>query len=284
MPHLTPRRALIVVAVLLVAATQAPRPVTQRVHNLPRNVVETATGPVSAVLRRVSLMVRPGDHRGADFGPIDTQLEDYANAVVYSRRLEEELERLREKLEFYEQTAEVLGGVTRRFVDARVTRSITDAQQPRLVIAEGRGAGLEPGQAVVSGVHLVGQVSDDLGPLTARIELLMRPGAEMQARIRPPLTDPQTRDFKETLTVTDDGTRLTCEVWIEQPVEVGDLAHLADPLWPDDALGFLLGQVVEIDDRVERPLEFKRLVIEPGVEAQRLRRVTVLVEDRGGSP
>lgn len=281
MPRLTPRRLLLIAAVLLLAATQLPLPAARRVHALPRNVVDTATAPVAAALRRVSLLVRPGDRGGIELaGDIDAQLEDYENALAYARRLEEELRVLREKLRFYEQTAEVLGARSRRLLEARVTRAITGGAGPRLVIAEGRSAGIEPGQAVVSGANLVGRVAEEVGPLTGRVELVMTPGAEVQARLRPAVTQPQTRDFRETLTVTDNAQRLTVEVWIEQPVEVGDLAHLADPLWPTDAQGFVVGQVVAIDDRVERPLEFKRVIVEPAVDPLRLRRVTVLVDRR----
>ena len=282
MPHLTPRRLLLLTVVLLLGLTQLPLPAARRVHAVPRNLVATASAPVVAVLRGLSLTVRPEGGRDIDYGPAETLRRNYAEALAWNSRLEAEVLQLRRKLDFYERTAGVLGEITRRFIDARVARSIRSAREPQLVLAEGSRIGIAPGQPVVSGVHLVGRIGEEVGPLNARVELLMRPGLELQARIRPPVAVPQTRDFRELVTVTEDGKRLVGEVPIEQPVEVGDIVHLDDPLWPIDAQGFLLGQIAEIDDRVERPVEFKRLVVEPGVDPQRLPRVTVLVEERSG--
>ena len=281
MPHLTPRRLLLLTAVLLLASTQLPLTAAQRVHAMARNVVDTSVAPVVSLLRGLSLTVRPEGARDIDYGSAETLRRNYAEALAWNSRLETEVRQLREKLDFYERTAGVLGEVTRRFVDARVARVIRNVREPQLVIAEGERLGIAPGQPVVSGVHLVGRVGEEVGPLSARVELLMRPGRELQARIRPPVARPQTPDFRELVTVTEDGDRLVCEVPLDQPVAVGDLVHLDDRLWPIDAQGFLLGQVAEIDDRVERPVEFKRLVIEPGIAPRRLARVTVLVEERG---
>jgi len=283
MPHMNAKRWLIVACVVMGLLSILPSGITGTVHGWGSRVVDTTTSPITSVIRDVSLMIRPGEHRGTDKQlPIEQQLEDYTKAVIYARQLEAEVTRLREKLEFYEQTSEVLGAVRRRFVDARVTRFANDDQKPTLVLAKGHRSGIDAGQAAVSGVHLVGLVSETVGPLTSRVDLVMKPGEKIQALIRPHISDPQTRQITKTLELTKDGQYwATSEVWIGEEVEVGDVAHLSDSLWPSDAQGFLIGQVVEIDNQVERPLEFKRLLIEPGVDATRLRSVTVLVEDRG---
>ena len=83
------------------------------------------------------------------------------------------------------------------------------------------------------------------------------------------------------LTPIESGRRFETVLGKDKPVQVGDMAILADDSWPMHARGAVVGKVVTIDDYPDDP-HLRHLVrVEPMRSLEHLGSVTVVVESSG---
>ena len=231
------------------------------------SVVRALLTPVNVVLHGLSTTLRPGREQHVDDAPI----EDYELALQYIRKLEVERDDLAERLA--RLTESQVEGV--RQIEARVTAFLGDADNPMLAIDRGENRGVKNNLAVVYGANLVGTVAE-AGNLTADVALTTAPGTNMEVRVMP--AEPvAAREVRERLIKADDGDLFYMDVAATAPVQVGDLAHLSEiGVWPPEAAGFIVGQVIEAQDHPKDPLKLKRWIVRPMVDLKRLKRVSVL--------
>ena len=67
----------------------------------------------------------------------------------------------------------------------------------------------------------------------------------------------------------------------DQPIQIGDLAHLEDRTWPREARAVVVGKVVEIAPDPNDPVLRQRVVIQPIRSLRHLSRLVVLVPSNG---
>ena len=272
--YLTQRRALVIVAAVLLLSSLAPVRVSSKLAYLPGSIVSFTTQPFTQGLRWLATTLRPPTERELDLSDAETR-QLYGEALSLIRRLEYKLAAAEQQIALLTQSRTIaLSGV--QLVDASVTGYSGERLNPVLSINRGRAGGIYPGAPVVSGFNLVGRVTEAY-PASADVGLVNAPGATLLVRILPPTPEAGPREVKEMIHLTEGGEMWEVSVAKGQPVREGDIAQLSDPSWPPEAQGYLIGQVVEVEPDPQNPLNAKRVRIRPMAPLTELSRVTVLV-------
>lgn len=275
--------------VLLVITSQLPGAASGWLWSGLRHFKDVLWSPMSDPLNALSSGLRGGAP------PLPAGMDQRMLAdLSYVRQVEAERDEARQKVEQYERLAGMAkaGQVNLqsvRFLSARVTSWTGRPGGTALTINKGSKQGVEPGMVVTDGINLVGRVVD-AGGVTAYVSLITSLTAPLEVRIVPP-TMAANRQWPGYLQYDSNQQHFWASVEIQQPMEVGDLAHLAGDAstpgvtppaggtaggWPPEAWGLIVGRVTRIE-RDADPLNFKRVVVEPMVNLTYLTRVIVLV-------
>ena len=274
---LTPSRVLALLVVVLLILSLLPARILHVLTGGPRHVVESVTTPLTHQLKRVSDTLRPVPPPVVD--PVD--LEELAILRAQNEALQQQLDELSQRLAQSEAlgaflTDDQLAGFKR--TTAAVVRGTWRSDQAMLTLNRGDQEGLRIGQAVaVDGAQLVGRISD-VGPVTATVATITQPRTVLEVTLRAAAPTDRATRLRTTLVRSTDGPFFEAIVMTGTPVQVGDLAQLADVEWPPEAMGFVVGRVVNIEDYAADPTLRKRIVVEPTRPLNRLRFVVVLVE------
>jgi cell shape-determining protein MreC len=274
-PPITPRRILIAVTVLLLIASQLPVRAATALSYVPHSFVSLISKP-AALLQRLSTTIRPPRENAPDFSAAGDLADQLAQAKVYIDNLEQEIRELRNISESLAQIDALLdlGGI--RLVGANVLSFNGDLKNPILTIGVGSDAGVRDGLAVVWGAGLVGRVVST-SARTADVQLITAAGTKLQVRISKPNAPGAAAPMPAFIELAEDGRSFVTEEFaVDDPVQVGDLVHLADDSWQFRARGFLVGVVTEVGES-DRPLLNSRVVIRPTHSLPSLTRVAVLV-------
>jgi len=272
-PPITPKRVLIALAVLLLIASQLPYNAATALSYIPHSFVSLISQP-AALLHRMSTTLRPHRAQNPDFAAAGDLAEQLAQARVYIDNLEQEVIELRQVSQSLAQIDALLdlGGI--KLVGANVLGFNGDPSNPILTIGVGSNDGLREGLAVVWGAGLVGKVVATSGN-TADVQLITAAGTKLQVRVTKPNAD--TAPLPAFIEVDKDRRSFVTEEFaVDDPVQNGDLVHLADDSWQFRARGFLVGVVTEVGES-SRPLLNSRVVIRPTQTLASLTRVAVLV-------
>jgi len=257
---------LLVCGALLSSRTdigRAYQAVAGSLHNFTELVVGVGARPLSAM----ASALRDEAHEPEHFQQLveaNRRIESQQNIIL---RLWRENQQLRRENAALQEIRSELGRKRYVFRPARVMSRSTDPVSRTVTLNRGTGAGLIEGAAVVSGPHLVGRIIE-VGRLTADVQLITAPGTEFQALITPPVWSveslPEQRLRQPARFEHKGGGRFEAIAREDMLVNVGDVAHLADPSprWPESAQGMIVGKVIEIAPVHEPPLR-KKIVIEP---------------------
>jgi hypothetical protein len=269
------RRLLSLVVLLLLIAVMLPSRWAHAVSRGPREIVVAALRPAD-LLRDIGDSAR--GHEPADIArPADRDLE-----ALYGQALRIN-ENLRTRLDTANQQIAQLSGIRQMFpaepmelVAAGVLTSGAVGDAASLVIDKGRRDGVREGQTVTCGIHLIGRVTD-ASPNRATVRPITIPGTHLAVKIKPAL--PQVdRAPAPVLIKAADGAKFVAEVDVSNGVAVGDLAHLYQQRgWPNEAQGFVVGQVTEVLKDEKNPLLRRIVTIEPYQKSAQVRDVVVLV-------
>ncbi|MCC7204432.1 MAG: rod shape-determining protein MreC [Phycisphaeraceae bacterium] len=293
---LNQRRVMGLTVILLIITSQLPGTASAWLWSGLRHFKDVLWSPMSDPLNALSVSLRGGS------APLPAGMDQRTLADLrYVRQLEAELDDARQKVEQYERLAGMakagqvnLQGV--RFLSARVTAWTGRPGVTALTINKGTRQGVEPGMIVTDGINLVGRVVD-AGGATAYVSLITSLTAPLEVRIVPP-TMAATRQWPGYVQFDPNRQIFWTSVEIQQPVDVGDLAHLAGDAsttglspptggtaggWPPEAWGLIVGRVTRIE-RDADPLNFKRVIVEPMVNLAYLTRVVVLVPMEATAP
>lgn len=274
---LTQQRVLVVVLVLLLINTQLKAQWATKLGHIPRAVVSMVVSPFSGTLHSFSTMIRGRDDRATiDVGPGHDLATEYGFAKQRIIQLEDQLDKARRQIEALSQIRAVsdLSGFS--LVDARVTGYQDNPLKPVLTIDRGTNRGIHAQMAVSDGFNLVGRVNQAF-PATADVELITARGTQLQVRIVPATVDAGPRDVREMITLNEARNAFEVTIDKDDPVQVGDLAHLIDERWPAEARGLVVGRVTRVSEDPQNKFLFKRVVIHPMPALTKLDRVTVLV-------
>jgi len=266
------RRILVVVIGMLLVSSLLPVSVARSIAIVPYTVVTAVLSPISRVLKTFADTLRPGCSLEIEAGTFNSLRADRDQALKTIQELELQIIDLRERLARLTESSVSES----RQIEARVIWYSSDLANPVLRINKGSKEGVTPSLAVVWGVQLIGMVQN-ANRLSAEVSPITAPGTGMWVRVVPP--DPNsTRRLADQLRLSDDGRSFYLDVARDAPLEIGDLAHLADGqgIWPPEASGFVVGKVQKISDHPERPLSLKRAIVQPLYDLPRLSRVAVL--------
>ena len=281
---LTPQRLLALVAALLLIASFVGGRTSTALAHIPRTVVSTALAPAHLLLYNVGATVRGTGEDAVQWSsgdnqrPDTTQLrQELGRALRLNEKLRQQNSRLKQQITQLSQIREQFGLSGMRLVGARVTAYTGDPGAPVITIDRGTNVGISRGTVIASGFHLVGEVVH-AGPLTADVKLITAKGTKLQVRFVPPRADAQPRiESTRQVTLREDGRTFGVQLDIDINVQAGDLAHLADPRWPRESRGFVVGQVRAVEPADENPYLFQNVVIDPIPPLTSLNEVTALV-------
>jgi rod shape-determining protein MreC len=265
---------LALLAVLLFISSVVPARAARVVAAGPREVVRLALSPATALLTSLSMTVYEPTSVEVDFGDAAQLQEHYGQARQYIEQLERQVAALQEENARLRQVGEVISVGTARPVPAKVTAISNDTLKPVAVIDRGQNQGIRAGLVVVNGYRLVGKV-EAAGPFTADVQLITAAGTALRVHLTPATGSSGAHEVQEWIKRADDSESFYADVNLNSPIQVGDLAFLADDLWPAEAMGFVVGVVERIGEDPKNPLAMKRIFVRPLV--QPLSRVEVLV-------
>jgi len=278
---LTQKRVLAVIIAGLLVCSLLPSRVVDVVARGPRVLVQTITTPPIALVSMVTPDIREAKQRELIEGASREQLRKrYAEAWSHNQNLRRRLERLKaSKQQLEAALARLPAGQSVAPVEAPVAGLTGSSSNPQLSIAKGTRTGLEPGQAVVIGGSLVGEIVS-AGPVTATVRLITAKQTSLWVTIQPPQTTgpDQAPPRQAGLRVTWDPAvgAFTAEPSKREPIEVGDMAQLDDDAWPIAAQGYIVGKVTKVEADAKQ-MSLQRVRVKPLVPLKQLDRVAVLV-------
>ena len=214
------------------------------------------------------------------------------------RRFHEELDATRALLHGARLTIETLQGqireleVARRFhggaevdlVYARVTGRSPDRAQGPIRVNAGRRDGVLPRTtiAVYRGAHLIGRVADEVGHLSCRVVPITDRATGLMEVILLSADDPvSSLGAAPRIQLAPDGRGgLVGDLDRSVAVGPGDVARLADPLWPDTAQGMIVGTVDGVAPKDLQPL-MNTVTIRPVYHAHQVSSVILRIERVG---
>jgi len=272
----TSRRILLLVAfLLLLCALLNPR-YTRWLTRPMASVVETLQYPAWFVASNVK--TDPGSR--FSIGSTEPLAEQLEAERTWNDQLWQENKRLRQQLDAFDAIKEIRDIDQIRMVEARVGRFTDDPINPTIKILRGYMQGLKPDDAVVYQSNLLGFVTDEIGPITATVTLISKPGFEVEVNIMPPQGIRSGEGWPVTDRAKSNGKGgFTCDLddSITRYLQKGDLVRVSDTL-RDSANGFVLGTIESIEDHPDRPLQLDRVLILPRTPIGPQRMVTVLTE------
>ncbi len=274
---LNQKRVLVIVAFLLLVTSLLPGRVSSAIAYIPYQLVRAMIAPPGTMIRSIV----GGDQEELDIhiteGGRDELEQRLGQAYAFIRQLELKVQNLETMIDRLTRTSERIELAGLRMVDARVASFSGNDSRPVIELERGSRKGIRKGQAVVHGFNLVGEV-ELVTAMTANVELINGVGSSLMVRLLPPSPGPAPRGGLETLIEYDPELEaFVVELGVNEDVCVDDLAHLIDSRWREESHGFIVGKVVKIDNKTDRPLLTRRVIIKPTVSLADLNRVTVLV-------
>jgi cell shape-determining protein MreC len=250
----------------------------------------TVIAPISGPMTSLSSWLRPGENRrgidDADAAQLRQDVEFYKSEYL---RLDQQIEQMRQLIEALQSG--VAYGSPLRLKRLEASRVGADLGAGTIDVSRGSTHGVTLGTVAVATTapqHLVGVVSA-VGPTVSTIHVMT------DRRLSPNLIDtlvlPTGQVTPEALAraprcqfrPTGDGA-LTGELSAEDAARIqrGDAAFLDDPSWPPGAQRLIVGRVTRTED-ADNPL-FKRLVILPDLDLNRIRSVVLRIPTNDETP
>jgi rod shape-determining protein MreC len=251
--------------------------VARRLSDLPASVLNALLSRATMPLYRLNLWAR-GGAATVERGPFVATEADYAALLRLNERLEAELVEARQLVKELSGARQRVALVEADFVPARVAAGRADPRQPDLTIDRGTYDGVRVDQAVVAGDDLVGRVVG-ANSASATVRLIGSVGGVLEVRLTAAAgPHDQAATTRALLRCGAESDAFAAEVGAAQdaPIQVGDLATLADPRWPRQALGFVVGSVTDVQVSPDNPL-LQRLIVRPRRDLARLDSVLVVV-------
>jgi len=275
-PLMTSGRVLACLVLLLIVLSVLRARTIRWATDLPRDLVGAMLLPVERPLTWVGRRLRPARPQPADVGDVQTLGQRYREAQAYNRHLWLTLQEARRKIARLEGLQAAMPVLGHTELAASVIGATVNRDNPTITINRGWRNQVRGGCAVVDRFNFVGVVSNTT-PRTATVRMITAAQTQVQVLITPPSAGAPPRRLETRLHWDRNMAAFTAIVGRDKPVEVEDLAHLADQAFPAGAYGFIIGVVRKIEDYERNPLLHQRLVVEPDPNLQRLQNVVVLI-------
>jgi len=202
--------------------------------------------------------------------------EQYQQLLQYNRRLQIELEQTQDELVELSGIRDVVTKRNLQLLPARVVAFDQSHGQQTMLLGRGARHGVRRGQAVSSGMNLVGRVVE-AGPVTATVRTIKQPDQTLLVQFASTAPRQTLPESLVSLQLSEKGDRFVAVTGQDEPVEQGDLAHLSDETWPRSAWGAVVGVIREIEPLPTDPYLRQQVFVEPLVRYERLGRVVVWI-------
>jgi len=225
---------------------------------------------------------------------VDQPLEVTRSTALKDKVLEQENEiyHLKWELSQAKQTIAALQKLDQQLGDrnyvyrrAGVTGRSADPVSNTLNVDLGARHGVGAGMVVVEGAYLIGRLGK-VGHAASTLDPITTQGNRINAVIGPLLATESDTPIEQMPLVqfdADGSNRLTAVVPRKTPVEVGHIARLKDSSWPSVVHGWIIGQVIHVEDLPDDLLR-KRVTIRSVMSMRYVDAVTVLVPNRTMGP
>lgn len=269
---ITPRRALIGLIAVLLVTSLLPASWSRWLSQTPRHLLAATLMPTDHLIKPLADKLR----RPADL-PVDLgNQEEYEHAKQQIVELQYKLRQANERIAQLSQIRDKLKLVGVKLLSATVTSWSADRLHPAVTINRGRRHGVDTGLIVTRGFTLVGRVTD-AGTVTSTVSLITAPDTHLIVRIIPPIAGSAPRELMTQVRSVKGKDIFQAETDTDDPVQVGDLAHLADDAWPSESRGLVVGKVTQILKHPDDPILRRQLVITPIRSLAHLSHVTVIL-------
>jgi cell shape-determining protein MreC len=275
-------KLLVIAVLLLLILCILPAQTASRVALPVSNTVRFLVGPISTWLHLAGTTIRPAPEP-VGLAPSDSEAlrEELDKVWQYNRRLEQELEDARKTIQHLGHMRQMMPDTQTDLVVGRVIGTNLATPSPSLTLDIGTSHNLRPGLAVVSGFNLVGQVTE-VQAQKSLVKPITAPDTLINLRIVPPSASEPNREGFVSARFT--GGAFTGTVGANDPIKLGDLAHLYDESWPPEARGFVVGSVTSLEPLERDPLLRKKIKIQPLRSPTALDRVVVLLPTEAERP
>lgn len=266
------KRLLLLALVGLCATSLLPTTTAWWIGDWPRDRIQDGLNKTFLVagLNRFAAMLRPPATREAEAAQDLATL--YDEERVYNAQL-------RARIAEQEQRIQLLSGtnaVLRLTGYSRVSARVTDTALAVAIVDAGAGVGVATGQCVVAGDALVGTVGN-VASMTASVHLATAEGTQLRVELVSSEPGPPGRRHEAVAIYGHAEDMYVVELGGQQEVEVGDVARLVDPRFPDEAHGFVIGRVQGVEADPSDPLMFRIVRITPAARIAAGRHVIILV-------
>ena len=266
------KRILIILVVSLLISSFLPARCSRVVSTYPRNLLTIAIAPATYLIKPwVDTLRRPSDLT------VDLDnLEEYGRAKQQIIELQYKLSQANQRIAELSQIRDQLHLVGIRLIPASVIAWSADNLNPTLTINRGTHHNLRNRLVVTSGFNLIGSIiNTQLRASTVR--LITTPGTHIIVLLTSGGTTNDPRRFVIQIHSVKNAEYFTADTDADAPIQLGDLAHLYDDSWPDEARGFLVGKIIAIEKHPDDPILRRRIIIQPVRSLTHLDHVTVIV-------
>ncbi|MCC6579370.1 MAG: rod shape-determining protein MreC [Phycisphaeraceae bacterium] len=257
----TAGRLLVVAVVCLTLTSQMPAAWLAWLTPLPRDLIQTCLNLVEIPLKRGSDLIRAPSDLTVSLGQQKRRDDNYLDLLALNRQLNQQIQAMQE-------TIDQLSALRRRFVEevqllpVRVAGAAIEDDLHTLTLSMGAMHGIREGMVVATGASLVGRIGF-AGQNSSNVRLITSPKTTLIVRILPPDARPQPRQALCQIESDPTSMALLGRGDADNPVQVGDLAHLADDRWPRQAQGLIVGTVVQVTPDPKTPLLRTQFVVKP---------------------
>lgn len=271
-PWPNPQHVLFGAVVALLVLSLLPTHWAALVSRPPRHLLNAAIAPADHLLKPLADALRYRPDSPVDLG----NQEEYERARQQIVQLQFRLRQAKERIAELSQLRDQLKLVGVGLLPAAVTAWGGDRLHPHLTLNKGQRHGVRPGQVVVRGFTLVGRITD-AGPVTSTVRLVTAADTHLVTLFKPPTPGQSARQWMARIQAAKGRDGFWAAISADDPVREGDLVHLYDDSWPQNARGFVIGKVTQIQKHPDDPILRRRVIVTPTRSLRHLDHVTVIV-------
>lgn len=272
-------RVMVMLAVVFAAfASLWPVSWAQAVWSRPRAVLSTLLPMLTHPLKAVSDALRRPTDLDLPLSESAVLQRNYLQLLQYTQELERRLSEARDTITQLSRVPPLANLRGTQRLRAGVISASSAAVDATLTLNRGSRQNVAAGMAVIEGYHLIGRVVS-VQPMTCTVRLITAPSVGVAVKLLSASPTPGQTGLPVYLKASATPGSFETIIGRDDPVQLNDLALLADDTWPDDAWGYVVGKVTRIEQLPEDPVLRRKVTVEPLMALQFLHRAFVLMPD-----
>jgi len=276
---INPQRMLIGLVLALLVSSLLPASWARLLSQTPRHLLAATLMPTDHLIKPLADKLRRPADLSVDLG----NQEEYEHANQQIMELQYKLRQAHERIAQLSEIRDTLRLVGVKLLSATITSWSADRHHPAVILNRGRRHGLDTGLIVTRGFSLVGRVTD-ASSVTSTVGLITAPDTHLIVKVIPPIAGSAPRELITQIRSVKGKDVFWADTDADDPVQIGDLAHLVDDTWPSESRGLVVGKVTQILKHPDDPILRRRLVVTPIRSLAHLSHVTVIIPATSTSP